>query len=177
MSAENKSFWLVEEFDRGPDINYDCDLVYITDVQPVHVNGHEVDCGELGQCNDAESHVVGCYGSFDKAMAELDSRYAEDGYRKVDYTDDKLSFLYRDGDVLFLARQGAYDVLDVETSETYCYDSLRDEVSGETTDEELMDLFDKWDAEFKADLDSELCIEYYDVMLEYRDSLRENKSA
>lgn len=161
-------FYIIETNYVGPnqDQHCDADLVRIQ-TEPGRTNSSHKERTEgwLGTTNDWAEYAHGEYDTIEEARAAVEEQFGPCREREIGtdpFNDDP------DGCVVAVFKIGQYEQMSREATGDWIYEGLRAEVTADTTDEQIEQLIEKWEAECNSEgytLDGRA----EDMAREYRD--------
>lgn len=113
---------------------------------------HEVRTeGWLGTTNDVAEYAHGEFESEEAARAEIGRLLEDCGYREIDCSEP----VGADGDELIydVARfaVGRFEEWGIESTSTWCYEGIEQDVTADTTDERIEEIADEYEAQANSE--------------------------
>jgi hypothetical protein len=128
-----------------------------------NMSGAERLNGWCGTTNDIAVHAHGEYNTIDGARAAMYERFGS-----MHLINDDCS----DPDVVEEYGIGKYPVMDEDATEDFCYDGMRDDIHGNTTDAEIADLVETYREAARQEVGCELSPLIEAILTAYRDGSR-----
>jgi hypothetical protein len=166
-------FYVIENKYTGPnqdqDQYADVDTIVISTTPAVtNSSNEERTDGWCGTTNDWAVYAHGEYETIEAARAAIAEQFGDVRDRDANWDE----FESMDDDVVEVFKPGKYEPMCKEAVADWSYETAKEEITAETTDEEIAGMVDEYESE--ANSNGSSCAEHIeDVLIEFRDNLRE----